>query len=516
MFRYYDPGPLAQYGVPEKGQLPDKAQTQAAIAAVAGRHPVVWLCLYGSPAGDPDNAVEEWLNGHATRVWVGWFGQVRLVRYLTPGSSGQSPAHPAGDRREGLVLDGLDAPAVVEAGSNLPVDLYWRTETPVRANYSVALRLVGPDGRVWGRQDGAPLDGFYPTSTWPVGERMRDRRLLPVPWGTPPGDYTVDWRVYAPGVPDAPAGETPAPLRVTVTHPARAPQPEDLLLDRPATADFDGVRLRGAWLSNPTARAGDPFQVDLLWECTGPVSSVPAGLQAVVQLRDAAGSSLAESVALLGGGYSPDRWQPSELVREMHPFLVPAAARDGEYELRVSLRRPDGSLVSVRGWFLSMADGVDLGTIPVVGRPHSFTVPAIAHPLSAQLGDGVRLLGYDLKPADGSNVPRAGVNLRVTLYWQCIQPMDTSYTVFCHLAGADGKLGPQQDDLPCLGKCPTTGWVPGEVLTDEHTIVLPASLPPGPYTLLIGMYDVQTMRRLPVAGGGDVVRAGSVDIAPTR
>ncbi len=496
MFDYYDPGPLAQYGVPEKGQLPDQTQTQAAIAAVAGRHPAIWLCLYGSTAGDPENTVEGWLNGHATRVWEGWFGQVRLLRYLTPGPPDQQPTHPAGDRRDGLVLVGLDVPAAIEAGANLPVDLHWQSDAPVRANYSVALRLVGPDGRVWSQQDGEPLAGRYPTSTWPVGERVRDRRLLPIPWGTPPGDYTVDWRIYAP---DEPASEPLTSLRVTVTRPTRAPHPADLLLDRPADAELGGVRLRGAWLSNPTARAGDPFQVDLLWECVGPV---PAGLQVIVQLEDAAGASAAESATPLGGDHPPDRWQAGELVREMHLFLVPATTRDGEYRLRVLLRRPDGAA----------GRGADLGAIPVVGRPHLFDAPAIAHPLTAQLGDSVRLLGYDLKPADGSNLPRAGVNLRVILYWQCVQPMDTSYTVFCHLVDAAGKLGPQQDDLPCLGKCPTTGWVPGEFLIDEHTIVLPAAMPPGPYTLLVGMYDARTMQRL----GGDAIKVSVVDIAPAR
>jgi hypothetical protein len=281
-----------------------------------------------------------------------------------------------------------------------------------------------------------------------------------------------------------------------------------LLLDRPAEADFDSVRLRGAWLNNPVARAGDPFQVDLLWECTG---SIPASLQVVAELRDAAEAPVTESVVSLS-----TELEPGELVRQMHVFSIPATARDGEHRLWVMLRRPDGTLVPVRWWGLAVADGADLGPVLVVGRPHSFDVPPIDHPLSAQLGDGVRLLGYDLKPADGSRIPRAGVNLRVTLYWQCVQSLDASYTVFCHLVAArvNGTLGPQQDDLPCLGQCPTTSWVSGEVLTDEHTIVLPADMTPGPYTLLVGMYDAQTMQRLPVAGGGDAVQAGTVDIAP--
>lgn len=510
MFDYYDSGPLTRYGVPEPGQLPDRASTEAAIAAVAGQHPAVWLCLYGSTAGDPDNAVEGWLNGHCARVWEGWFGQVRLVRYLTPGVPGPGapgpagPAYPLDVRQEGLTLVGLDTSAAVTAGANLPVDLYWQREGRIRADYSAALRLVDAQGRVWGLQDGQPLSGLYPTSTWPKGEQVRDRRLLLVPWGTPPGDYVLQVQVYAP---DRPPAEAQTPVRVTVGRPARVPEPGDLALDRSVNADWDGVRLHGAWLSNPTARAGDPFLVDLLWECTGPI---PADLQATLELRDAAGAIVTESIVPL------DRaWEPGELRRQIHTLPVPATAPDGECRLWVVLRGPGGAPVPVRWWFVSVADGADLGSIPVVGRSHSYDVPPIAHPLTAQLGD-VRLLGYDLQPADGGAVPRAGVDLRVTLYWQCVQPMDTSYTVFCHLVAADGALGPQQDDVPCLGRCPTTGWVPGEVLADEHTIVLPADLAPGAYTLYVGMYDAQTMQRLPVAGGGDAVPAGIIEIAPAR
>jgi len=507
MFDYYDPGPLAQYGIPDQGQLPDKDHTQAAVAAVAGRHPALWLCLYGGTAGDPDNAVEGWLNGHCTPVWSGWFGQVRLTRYLTPGAPGPNgPAHPIGSRHEGLVLVGLDTPVTVEAGANLPVDLHWQAEGRIRADYSASLRLVDAQGRVWSRQDGEPLAGHYPTSTWPKGEQVRDRRLLPVPWGTPPGEYAIEVQVYVPGQPPA---EAPVPVPIVVTHSTRAPEPEDLALDRPVSVDYEGVRLHGTWLSNPTARAGDPFQVDLLWESTGAMAS---GLRAVVALRDAAGATVAESTVPLDSNLGP-----GELCRQMHALLVPADALDGEYRLWVSLRRPDGSPMPVRRCFLSVADEVDVGPVEVVGRSHSYDVPPIGHPLSAQLG-GVRLLGYDLKPADGSTPygPRAGVNLRVILYWQCVQSLDTSYTVFCHLVAADGTLGPQQDDLPCLGQCLTTSWVPGEVLIDEHTIALPADVPPGPYTLFVGMYDAQTMQRVPVAGGGDAVPAGIIDIVPAR
>ena len=41
------------------------------------------------------------------------------------------------------------------------------------------------------------------------------------------------------------------------------------------------------------------------------------------------------------------------------------------------------------------------------------------------------------------------------------------------------------------------------MIRDEYTLDVPASLPPGDYRIEVGMYDPQTLERLPVAGLGD-------------
>ncbi|MFQ6059241.1 MAG: hypothetical protein ACE5MB_10245, partial [Anaerolineae bacterium] len=64
---------------------------------------------------------------------------------------------------------------------------------------------------------------------------------------------------------------------------------------------------------------------------------------------------------------------------------------------------------------------------------------------------------------------------------------------------------------------PTTGWLPGEVITDEYAIPVDSDAPPGDYVLEIGMYDALTGERLPVVVQGarvpgDRVLLGKVEV----
>jgi hypothetical protein len=47
------------------------------------------------------------------------------------------------------------------------------------------------------------------------------------------------------------------------------------------------------------------------------------------------------------------------------------------------------------------------------------------------------------------------------------------------------------------GTHPTTSWLPGEVVVDEYEIVVDAMAPVGEYQIEVGMYDLETMVRLP-------------------
>jgi hypothetical protein len=135
-----------------------------------------------------------------------------------------------------------------------------------------------------------------------------------------------------------------------------------------------------------------------------------------------------------------------------------------------------------------------LTSLTVEGRSRVFQVPSIQYPLSANLGDQVELLGYDLD----SDQLQAGETVHLTLYWQALDEMEVSYTVFVHLINEENQIWGQRDSVPGNGTLPTTGWVKGEVIADEYEFTVRPDAPPGEYLIEVGMYDAQTSHRLHV------------------
>jgi len=105
----------------------------------------------------------------------------------------------------------------------------------------------------------------------------------------------------------------------------------------------------------------------------------------------------------------------------------------------------------------------------------------------------VTLLGYDLAE---TQVTPGGI-LHLTLYWQALAKMETSYTVFVHLLDAQNRTWGQRDNAPVKGAHPTTSWLPGEVVIDEYEITVDATASAGAYQIEVGMYDLGSMLRLP-------------------
>jgi mannosyltransferase len=151
-------------------------------------------------------------------------------------------------------------------------------------------------------------------------------------------------------------------------------------------------------------------------------------------------------------------------------------------------------------------------------------VPQPATPLDATYGGELHLRGYSLDLFGG--VARPGGTRPVTLYWDAAAPPTHDYQMFLHLC-RDCALPPlaSDDDSPPLhGYAPaglTTTWQVGEPVHDERTVALPAELPPGRYTLLLGVYPVgnpSELARLRVASdhaqilGGTRLVLGEIEI----
>jgi hypothetical protein len=115
-------------------------------------------------------------------------------------------------------------------------------------------------------------------------------------------------------------------------------------------------------------------------------------------------------------------------------------------------------------------------------------------------GDEVMLVAYEQQ-----GPLRHGATVRLTLEWQGLRPMETDYTVFVHVVDEEGTIWAQRDSMPVQGERPTSSWVLGEIVSDEHEMMIPLDGPREGYVVEVGLYDAETGDRLPLAGGGTAV-----------
>ncbi len=134
----------------------------------------------------------------------------------------------------------------------------------------------------------------------------------------------------------------------------------------------------------------------------------------------------------------------------------------------------------------------------------------VMQPLEQKLGEAVHLraayVTVNGRPVDLSFpvTLAGGDDVAVTLLWEAEQPIAESYTVFVHLLGSDGVLLAQHDGAPRNGALPTPLWSPGDRILDQHLLVVPDGVA-GNGRFVVGLYNSDTLERLPLSNGGDAV-----------
>jgi hypothetical protein len=110
-------------------------------------------------------------------------------------------------------------------------------------------------------------------------------------------------------------------------------------------------------------------------------------------------------------------------------------------------------------------------------------------------------------PLADYGAPRPGDTLHLVLTWQTTRPFERDMKLFLHLLDPSGRLIAQTDPLAGAGRAGpaylTSHWEPGELILDDVSLSIPPDAPPGPYRLAFGLYDGDTLERLPVVGRED-------------
>ncbi|MCP4539324.1 MAG: hypothetical protein GY832_19485 [Chloroflexi bacterium] len=374
--------------------------------------------------------------------------------------------------------------------------LRWRLEESTAQRCGLAIRLLDVDGWPLVTRDVLLLDEqLQPTDYWAAGQETTTYHVLSIPAALPPLSYTLNLGLYeqteiglhpldlldSQGAPQGQwldiasvhlaTSRTDNPYGIQIIPPP-LPQPADLA---------DGLQLLGAELDRSALGPGQSLFVTLHWQATrSPLPDLHPQL-ALVQAGQEV--SVVESAPALGR-YPTSRWQDGETVVEHRRLVVPLTAADGPAD--VTLAVGDQQLV--------------LGQVEIDAQEHTFTPPPIIYPLDVHLGQIARLLGYDL-PSHAIEGLSAAEPITLTLYWQALAgTTDTNYTVFTHILAADGHLVGGHDGLPRGGTRPTLGWIPDEIVIDQHIMTLREPYT-GPTRIEVGLYDPITMERVTISGG---------------
>ncbi len=83
-----------------------------------------------------------------------------------------------------------------QAGDMIDLTLYWRGMRKIEDNYVVFAHILNPPETIYASSDAMPVQWNAPTSTWEVGEIIKDTHTLTVKNDTPPGIYELEIGLY--------------------------------------------------------------------------------------------------------------------------------------------------------------------------------------------------------------------------------------------------------------------------------------------------------------------------------
>jgi hypothetical protein len=113
--------------------------------------------------------------------------------------------------------------------------------------------------------------------------------------------------------------------------------------------------------------------------------------------------------------------------------------------------------------------------------------------------DEVVLIGVDQDL--NSLQPTASSTIQISFYRQILRPISNRYQFLLHLVNDQGDSVAIYDHQPFDGGRPLTDWLPGQTVRETRMLSLPADLAPGTYRLVTGVYNPDTLERLPITAG---------------
>lgn len=250
----------------------------------------------------------------------------------------------------------------------------------------------------------------------------------------------------------------------------------------PAQTDRAGkILLLGYDLYGP-AESGDTLQVIAYWQC---LEKMNEDYSIYVRLEDEAGHLWGQTDNWPAQGFLPtSHWSEGIIVRDEYDIEILAGTPPGDYGLEVGMYSvlDEGETRVLGHWEAPQR------TVRVVKplTPPSVESLEVQNPMQKSLGGQVELLGYNLS----STALRPGDPLPLSLFWRAESDLDEDYFVLLRLQDEGDTSWTLHRERPASGSYPTTLWEQGEVVREQLDVRIPADVPHGRHTLMVGLADV--------------------------
>jgi hypothetical protein len=497
---YYLQDRLPTYVAPD---FPSPEAVQSDLNARLSGHDEVWFVRYLFDPGD--EAIARWLETNAFFAGEQWVTTNHVLTYAMPADEEIADLPATARLTDGTGITALRrGSGVVRPGGRVLAGLRWSSNPAGSAMATkVSLRLTDPWGQTISTIDRRLVN---PAELVKLASPPIWQGALSIPSDAVPGSYRVEARFY-----DEATGQVAAVSESTGTRPmldlgvATVLAADPATLEHPSPLDPGALPVADGLFIQQVQLTGQPYSqhshliASFVWASqakqNGPI--VPE-----LALQDGFGQIVASIRREAADQPYPLRQlRAGERVRERLDLPLRTVSTSGDYRivLRAGADRP---------WTLLGTATVAVDQKPVATAPFGST-------RSDLFAGAIRLVGVTLPTV----VVPAGSSFSVGLGWHAEDRSPISYTVFVHLVRNLGEAPlAQSDSIPDGGKQPTSDWLPGDDIVDTHQIAVPASLPPGQYRLIAGLYDATTGRRAQVNGAstdGQTVELGDVTtVAP--
>ena len=233
-------------------------------------------------------------------------------------------------------------PKAFHPGETVKVSLYWECLLQPKANYTLAVKIMGPDDREYASLNVHPGRGNYPTSMWRKGDIFKDVYWMPIAGDAQPltmARLKVAFFRDRADLAHLPVRDQSgqdlgfavffgrfkvAPIRMEEYQPQQ--QANYRLGEMISLVGYDLPE---------SLRSGAPLAFTLYWQAHGATEQPYTVFAHITDDRE---ELIAQADGQpVEGNYPTDLWSDGEVISDTHTVSLPGDLPDGEYRVSVGL-----------------------------------------------------------------------------------------------------------------------------------------------------------------------------------